>query len=299
MNNNTSNQTSTAHAGFIFGIFAYLIWGLSPIYWKELHTVSSVQVVLHRIIWSFFFLLPLIFIQGHWSEFVQTFKRWKTLGILFFTAVLISVNWVLYIWAVNNDYVLQASLGYYINPLVNVLLGTVFLKERLRRLQLIAVGLAFAGVLFMTLFLGQFPWISLTLAFSFGFYALTKKMISVSSSVGLTIETLILTVPAVAYVMYLDAQGTSAFLHQGIKIDILLIGAALMTALPLLLFTLAARRLSLITIGFMQYMAPTCIFFLGVLVYKEPFVYVQIVTFVCIWIALIIFSVDSFLTYKR
>lgn len=285
--------------GVCLGSASFLIWGLSPIYWKMLSEVPIFEVVIHRVVWSFIFLLLLIFIQGRWKELIAAMKNWRTLLILVFTALTVSCNWLVYIWAINNDHVLQASLGYYINPLVNVLLGLVFLKEKLRRLQTVAVVLAGIGVLYLTVYYGEFPWVSLVLAFSFGFYGLIRKVVPVSSLTGLAIETLLLTIPAVVYLYLLDRSGKGVFLHTGFWTDFFLVGSFLVTAVPLLLFTLSARRLTLSTVGFMQYLAPTCMMLLGVFLYHEPFSSSQAVTFVLIWLALLVYSFDSVTSYGK
>ncbi|MBW2515288.1 MAG: EamA family transporter RarD, partial [Deltaproteobacteria bacterium] len=191
-------------AGVVYAVSAFLIWGISPIYWKALRSVPALEIILHRIVWSFFLLVPLIMIMRRWREFVLVFRNLRTLLILLFTAIIVGGNWLLYIWAVNTDRLLQASLGYYINPLVNVMLGMVFLKERLRPPQILAVVMATAGVLYLTLYYGEFPWIALTLAFSFGLYGLIRKIAPVGALVGLTVETLLLSIPALIYLFYLD-----------------------------------------------------------------------------------------------
>ena len=208
-------------------------------------------------------------------------------------------NWFLFIWAINSNHILQTSLGYYINPLVNILLGMVFLGERLSWMQWIAVALAALAVGLLTLRYGHFPWVSLALAFSFAFYGLIRKIAPVGALVGLTVETLLLSVPAIGYLVYIDTLGQGSFLRAGISTDLLLIGAALVTALPLVLFTLGARRLHLSTMGFLQYIAPSCTFLLAILVYAEPLVQGQLLTFVLIWTALILYSADSVATYRK
>lgn len=215
------------------------------------------------------------------------------------TTTIVSCNWFLFIWAIHNNNVLQTSLGYFITPLVNVLLGTVFLKERLRLLQITAVSIAACAVFYLTVSYGSFPWVALSLAFTFGFYGLIRKIAPVSALVGLSVETLLLSIPATGYLIYLDAGGFGAFLHNGFKTDLLLMGAALVTALPLLLFTMGARRINLSTIGFLQYIAPSCTFLLAVFVYDEPLSGDQIFTFIMIWVALSIFSADSLRYYHR
>ncbi|MFC1823818.1 EamA family transporter RarD [Thermodesulfobacteriota bacterium] len=278
---------------------AFLIWGLSPLYWKVLRAVPAFEIIMHRVIWSFLFLLAFILIRRSWKEFTASLKNWRILLILLVTTLLVVGNWLLYIWAVNHDHVLQASLGYYINPLVNVLLGVLFLKERLRPLQVLAVVIAASSVCLLTLHYGEFPWIALTLGFSFGFYGLIRKVAPVSPLVGLSIETLILFLPALGYITYLDIIGTGSFLRVSITIDLFLVGSALVTALPLLLFNLAARRLHLSTVGFMQYIAPSCMFLLAVFLFREPFTMAQVWTFILIWLALAFYSVDSVLYYRR
>jgi chloramphenicol-sensitive protein RarD len=248
---------------------------------------------MHRMIWSFVFLAPLILLQGHLKDFLSVLTSGRTLLILMATTLIVGGNWFLFIWAINSGHILQTSLGYYINPLVNVLLGVVFLKERLRRLQLVAVCLAAVGVTYLTLSYGQFPWVSLLLAFSFGFYGLIRKVAPVGPLVGLTVETLLLSVPATAYLLYLDHAGHGAFLNEGAAISLMLMGAAVVTALPLLLFTMGTKLLRLATVGFLQYIAPSCTFLLAVFIYQEPLVPAQLFTFGMIWTALAIYSYDS------
>jgi chloramphenicol-sensitive protein RarD len=277
---------------------AFLIWGLSPIYWKSLASVPAFEILMHRMIWSFIFLAPLVLILGHLKELVKALTAGRTLLILASTTLIVGFNWFLYIWAINSGHILQTSLGYYITPLVNVLLGVVFLKERLRRLQLVAVGLAAVGVSYLTLSYGFFPWVSLALAFSFGFYGLIRKVAPVGALVGLTVETLLLSLPASGYLVYLNHTGRGAFLNAGFTITLLLMGAALMTGLPLLLFTMGTKLLRLSTVGFLQYIAPSCTFLLAVFVYREPLLPAQLFTFVLIWIALTIYSYDSVMTHR-
>ena len=217
---------------------------------------------------------------------------------MFISSILVAGNWLIYIWAVNNGYVLQASLGYYINPLVNVALGIIFLKERLRRMQFVAVIIASAGVVYLSISLGRFPWIAMTLAFSFGCYGLIRKVATIGSLVGLSVETMLLSIPALLYLAYLHINEAGIFLRESIRLDCLLAGSSLVTAVPLLFFTLGARRLNLSTVGFLQYIAPTSMFLLGVFLFHEPFAVTQLVTFLLIWSALAIYSVDSYRFYK-
>ncbi len=292
----TNAQTPT---GVVYAGSAFLIWGLSPIYWKALAAVPAFEILMHRMIWSFLFLTPLVLLQGRRHEFARAIGTRSTLALLVATTLLVGCNWFLFIWAINGGHILQTSLGYYINPLVNVLLGVTFLRERLRGLQLAALGLAFTGVLYLTVSYGQFPWVSLALAFSFGFYALIRKVAPVSPLVGLAVETLLLSVPALAYLLYLDRVGAGAFLRAGVATSLLLAGAALVTGLPLLLFTHGTKRLHLTTIGFLQYIAPSGTFLLAILVYNEPLHAPQLMTFVLIWSALALYSWDAVRHYRN
>ena len=293
------DKNQTPVLGVICGFSGFLIWGLSPLYWKMLKTVPAFEILMHRIVWSFVSLVPLMLLMGIGGDFIKAVKSRRVLLTLLTSTTIVSLNWFLYIWAINNDHVLQTSLGYYINPLVSVLLGAIFLKERLRPLQVTAVTLAAAGVLYMTIQYGRFPTISLALAFSFAFYGLIRKVAPVGAVAGLAVETFLLSIPAGGYLLYLQFAGQAAFLHQGLKIDLFLIGATLVTALPLVLFTLGARRLHLSTVGFLQYTAPTGTFLLAVFVFKEPMVKSQLYSFIMIWTALAIYTFDSTMNYRR
>lgn len=277
---------------------AFLIWGLSPIYWKVLRNIPAVEIIMHRVIWSFFFLLILLVFQRHWDEFITAVKTPRTFLVLLPSTMLLGSNWLIYIWAINNEHVLQASLGYFINPLVNILLGMVFLRERLRPLQTVSLILAGFGVVYLTLHYGEFPWIALSLAFAFGFYGLIRKVAPISSLVGLSVEVLLLMGPALVYIIFLNIKGVGALFRISIKIDLFLMGTAFLTAFPLLLFTLGTRRLNLSTVGFLQYIAPTCMFLLGVFLYNEPLSSAQILSFILIWTALGIYSADSWAHQK-
>jgi chloramphenicol-sensitive protein RarD len=297
-----TSQTHEARrplAGILYSAAAFLIWGLSPAYWKAMQAVPAIEIVSHRVVWSFVFLVALTLVQHRWAEFVSALRSPRTLLTLSVTTVLVSGNWLLYIWAVNAGYLLQASLGYYINPLVNVLLGVLFLKERLRRPQAIAVFLALAAVAYRTFSFGQFPWVALTLGFSFGVYGLIRKVAPVGSLVGLTVETMLLTPIAAAGLVYFETQGAAALFHSGTILDLLLLGTGVFTAVPLLFFNLGARRINLSTVGLLQYIAPSCMFLMAVLLYGEPFTVPQLLTFALIWAALAIYSIDSVRSYRR
>lgn len=293
MDDNQPAAQRQSFAGALFAFLAFLIWGLSPIYWKALDEVGAFEIILHRILWSFAFLMPLVLIGRQWTELKNAIRSPKIMVILLITSVLVGANWLIYIWAVNNDRVLQASLGYYINPLVNIVLGMVFLRERLRRAQAVAVALAALGVVNLTFRYGVFPWVSLALAFSFGIYGLVRKVAAVGALVGLTVETLLLTVPAAVWVIHLYRIQSGMFLYAGVKIDLLLLGTGILTATPLLFFNLGARRITLATLGFIQYTAPTGMLLLGITIFNEPFTRIQAVTFGLIWTALAIYSWDT------
>jgi len=299
MDDNQPVEDQQSAAGAFFAFLAFLIWGLSPIYWKALHEVGAFEIILHRILWSFAFLMPLVLVGQRWTEFKKTITSPKMLSILLITSILVGANWLIYIWAVNNGRVLQASLGYYINPLVNIVLGMVFLRERLRRAQAVAVVLATLGVFNLTFRYGVFPWVSLALAFSFGIYGLIRKVAAVGALVGLTVETLLLTVPAGIWVFHLHRIQSGVFLHAGTKTDLLLLGTGILTATPLLLFNLGARRITLATLGFIQYTAPTGMLLLGITMFGEPFTEIQAVTFGLIWTALAIYSWDTVRVHRK
>jgi chloramphenicol-sensitive protein RarD len=220
------------------------------------------------------------------------------LRVYLLSAVLIGVNWLTYVWAVNAGFIVETSLGYFINPLLSVLMGVIFLRERLRLWQWLPLGLAAAGVLYLTLAYGALPWIALILAFSFGLYGLIKKVAPLDALYGLTLETGILFLPALGYLVYAEAAGTAAFLHAGLGSDLLLAGAGAVTTIPLLLFAAGARRISLSLVGVLQYLAPTMQFLLGVLVYHEPFTQARLIGFGAVWIALLIFGVEGFLARR-
>lgn len=295
---NPQNRPRESSAGVFYAAAAFVIWAISPIYWKQLYDVPAFEIVMHRVVWSPLLLLPVLAWQNRWGECAATFMRPRSLLALLVTTILISSNWLIFIWALNHEHVLETSIGYYITPLVNVLLGMIFLRERLRPLQTAALALAGAAVAYLTLDYGSFPWIALSLAFTFGLYGLVHKMAAISPISGLTLEMLFLCGPAAAYLIYLNGEGTGAFLHRGLGIDFLLAATALFTGLPLLLFILGTKRLHLSTVGFLQYIAPSGYFLLGVFYYHEPVSRAQIWTFCLIWIALGLYSTDSILFYR-
>ena len=296
MDPESSNHTPV---GAVSAVTAFLIWGFCPVFYKALVKVPPFEILMHRMVWSFIFLLPLILLMHRWKSFAAAFKTPRTFCMLFASTLLVGCNWFVFIWAINNDHILQASLGYYINPLVNVVLAMVFLRERLSALQVCAVILALAGVLYMTFSIGVFPWVALTLAVTFSFYGLIRKVVPVPAMEGLGVETMLLFLPAAGYLYLLHAKGVGAFFRIGWQMDLLLMATALVTAVPLLLFTVGARCLNFITIGFMQYIGPSCAFLLAICVYREPFSGAQAVTFLLIWVALALFTVDAVSTWRK
>ena len=271
---------------------AFLIWGLSPAFWKLLVSVPAGQLLAHRVIWAAVLLLGFLSLQRRLGEPRQALASRRTVVSLAVTTLLISSNWLTYIWAILTERITQASLGYYINPLVTVLLGMLFLDERLNRAQWVSVLLAAIGVAVMVLTQGTLPWIALVLALTFGFYSLLRKRVKTHPVPGLCIETGLLTPLAATYLLAAEINDQGSFTHSGLTIDILLVLSGLITALPLVLFTYGARRLPLSTVGILQYSAPTLQFLLAVVVYREPFTGAHLLAFVFIWTALAIFTVD-------
>ncbi|MFA7362015.1 MAG: EamA family transporter RarD [Candidatus Kapaibacterium sp.] len=284
--------------GIIYAFAAYAWWGFFPLYWKLLQKVPALQLIGHRIIWSFISLLVVILILKQWKSFRESIFVFKTFRIYLLAAILIGVNWFLYVWAVNAGYIVETSLGYFINPLISVMLGVLFFKEKLKLWQWIPIALAGAGVLYMTISIGELPWIALILAFSFGFYGMIKKIAPLSSLQGLTLETVILLIPALAYLIHSENSGVGAFLHFGLFTDFLIVLAGIITTIPLLLFASAAKRIPLSYIGILQYIAPTIQFLLGIFIFKESFSFNQFIGFLAVWIALIIFGLNSFKSYR-
>lgn len=278
--------------GLIYGLLCYCIWGLFPLYWRMIDHVDSVEILAHRMLWSGVFMVTL-FVGIRKVRLQNHIKSWKQCLMLLATGTLISFNWGLYIWAINHGYILQSSLGYYINPLVNVLLGYLFLHERLNRAQTIALILALAGVLYFTIDYGHFPIISLGLAFSFGIYGLLKKKMGINATAALTVETIWMMPAALIYITFIAAHGNSALNTFDWFTWLLLLLAGAVTAIPLLLYGKAAERITLTALGFLQYVSPTGQFLIGIFVYKEPFTTAHIVCFSLIWTGLIIFTIDT------
>jgi chloramphenicol-sensitive protein RarD len=280
------------------GIAAYALWGFFPIYWKMLHNVSALQVIGHRIAWSFVLLIVVILLTKQWRDFRAAALAPKVIGIYAIAGVLLTINWLIYVWGVNSGFIVETSLGYFINPLISVLLGVLFLRERLRAMQWVPIGLASIGVIYLTLTYGRLPWIALSLAFSFGIYGLVKKLAPLGSLYGLTLETALVFPIALLYLVFVGFHGTGSFLQGGLLTDILLIGTGAVTSIPLLMFASAARQIPLTMIGVLQYIAPTLQFLIGVFLYHEPFDQSRLIGFSFVWLALIIFWVENYLASR-
>lgn len=286
--------------GVAFGLSAFLFWGLSPIYFRAVAAVEPFELLAHRVVWSALFLAPMVLLGGGLRPIRRALAEPTTLLALAVTTLLISANWLIFIVAIASERLLEVSLGYYLNPLVNVLLGLVFLGERMGRLRWAGVALAAAGVANLALRHEGFPWISLGLALTFGVYGLIRKRMPLGARDGLFLETLLMLPPAALFLLWLGASGDGLFLVAGdLHLDLLLLASGLVTALPLLWFTAAARRLQLATIGVMQYLAPSLHFLLAVLVYGEAFTPVQAVTFGCIWMGVALFTTGSLRDRRR
>lgn len=284
--------------GLLYGFLCYLIWGMFPLYWRMLDDVDSFEILAHRMLWSGVFMVTL-FIGIRRMRLRNHIQRPQQYLMLLLTGTLISFNWGLYIWAINHGYILQSSLGYYINPLVNVLLGYLFLHERLNRAQTVALMLALAGVVYFTIDYGHFPIISLGLAFSFGIYGLLKKKMGLNATPALTVETIWMMPAALVFITFLCSQGQSALNNFDWFTWLLLLLSGAVTAIPLLLYGKAAERITLTELGFLQYISPTGQFLIGIFVYKESFTTAHIICFACIWLGLTIFTVDIIKRLKR
>ncbi len=280
-------------AGAAYALAAFFFWGGVPVYFKAVGHVPAPEVLAHRVVWSVLLLAGLVTLTRHWPAILRALADRRTRLMLALSTLVVSINWLVFIWAISAGRVLETSLGYYINPLVNVALGVVVLRERIGPWRGFAVGLAALGVLNLTLQAEGLPWVSLTLALTFGLYGLIRKMVRVEAVDGLFIETTLLLPLALAYLGYLAFAGGGAFGTLGPGTDVLLLLSGAVTALPLIWFTAAARRLDYSTVGFFQYIAPTCHFLLAILIYGEPFGGAQLVTFLCIWSALAIVTARS------
>ncbi|MDX1770620.1 MAG: EamA family transporter RarD [Planococcaceae bacterium] len=290
---------SDSQKGIIWATGAYVVWGVLPIYWKTLQHVPSAEILTSRVLWACLFTLIIVILMGNLStlrnDLIALWRNKKAFWSLFSASFLITANWFLYIWAVNSSHMVETSLGYYINPLVSVLLGIFFLKEKLTKAQLAAFFIAAIGVLILTVSYGRFPWLAFTLALSFGLYGLMKKTIKLDALRGLTIETMFVLPIAIIFYVYLFINGKAVLFHDTFQTDFLLLLTGAATAIPLLLFTKGAQNIPLYMIGFLQYIAPTCMLILGVILYGESFALIDMISFSFIWFALILFTVSKVL----
>jgi chloramphenicol-sensitive protein RarD len=283
--------------GVVYGVTAYALWGVLPIYWKALHSVPAIQILANRMVWSLLFCLLILIATRNWSWLSDALRDRRTVLTFVGAAALLSVNWFTYIWAINAGFIVESSLGYFINPLVSVLIGVIVLHERLRTWQWAAIGLAFTGVLYLTVAYGALPWIALTLAFTFATYGLLKKQVRVGAVESMAAETAILSVPALIFLLWLAGQGQGALGHDHAAISLLLIGSGAATAIPLIFFTAAAQRIPLSLVGILQYLAPTLQFLIGVFIYHESFGRTRLIGFSLIWAALLLYTVEGL--YQR
>jgi chloramphenicol-sensitive protein RarD len=282
-----------SRSGVLFAGGAFFIWGIVPLYFAALRTVSAYEIIAHRVLWSMLFLALLLGLTRGFGEVRAVFRRPRMVGMLALSSALVAANWLTFVWAVNAGRVLETSLGYFLTPQVNVLLGSLFLGERLRRTQWLAVSLAAAGVVNQVLLLGRLPWVSLALAATFGCYGLLRKQIEVGPVSGLLVETVVATPVALGYLAYLTVTGGLAFGHGSLGRDALLVLLGVVTAVPLMLFAAGAQRLRLVTVGFLQYAAPSMTFLLAVFVFREPLGLARALTFLLIWAGIVVYALDS------
>lgn len=276
--------------GIAYAILSYVIWGILPLFWKALKQIDASEILASRILWSFVFLLVIFLTVGSLRDLQKVFSSARTILGVFSGSLLITANWFIYIWAVNNNHVIEASLGYYINPLFTVVLGIVVLKERIDKWQVVSLLLALLGVIVITVQYGKIPWVALLLAISFGLYGLVKKLSDLTSIIGLTAETMIIAPIALGYIVYKQVEGTSSLIALPLNVLILVILSGVVTAIPLLLFAQAAKCVPLSTIGFIQYLSPSITLLMGIFLFKEVFTGVDFMSFGLIWLALGIYS---------
>lgn len=294
-----AEDAADGRRGFVLALFAYLLWGMLPFYMKWVAHLPLIEVIAHRIVWSVPIAAAVLAWAGRTADFKVALRSPRMLSMAALTAVIISVNWGIYVWAIAVDRTVETALGYYINPLVNVCVGALLLGERLGRFQVVAVALAAVAVTILTIEQGTLPWVSLSLAFSFAAYGYFRKTLPIGPSQGFLLEILLLSVPALAYILWLAATGQGHFVSGGWRDTLLLIGCGPVTAVPLLLFAFGAKLLKLSTIGIMQYIAPTMVFLIAVFVFGEPFGRAQAIAFALIWAALALYTWSMFANRRR
>ncbi|KDO28604.1 RarD protein [Saprolegnia parasitica CBS 223.65] len=284
--------------GVVYALSAFITWGLYPLYWKQLTSVPDIQLAMHRIAWSFVLLAIILSVKQQWIAFKRGISSWKVLGTYALSSVFIFTNWYILVWAINAGYIVETSLGLFINPLINVLFGVVIFKETLSKWQWAAIGLAFSGVVVVAVAYGKFPWVAFTTAITFALYGLIKKQAPLNPLHGMMLETSILFPIAVMYLVYAESQGIGAFLHVSVGRNALLIGGGVVTVVPLLLFSAAAQLIPLSLLGILQYIAPSLQFLLGTLVYDEPLSMFKLVGFILVWTALALYTAEGFLCHQ-
>ena len=291
--------TDQGARGALYAVGAYTLWGVAPLYFKQLTQIPAYEILTHRVIWSFLLLLLLLSVLQLWPRVRAALRQPKNLLLLSLSSCIIGLNWLVYIWAVNTNHILDASLGYYINPLFNIVLAMLFLGERFRPIQWCAVALATSGVLVQLVVFGRLPWIALVLAISFGLYGLIRKQVPVDPITGLLLETLVLLPLAALYLFFIADSPTSHLSANSLNTNLWLISAGIVTTAPLLFFAGAAKRLKLSTLGFFQYIGPSLMFLVAVWLYDEPFSQDKIITFALIWCSLVIYSWDGIKQRKK
>ncbi len=295
----TSQVRTEKHRGVAAASAAYILWGILPIYWKLLQGVPAYEILCHRMFWSLVVTFVLILFLGRQQSLRRVLKEKKTVLVFTLIASLLAVNWLIYIWAVNSGHIIEASLGYFINPLINVFFGMVFFKERLRPVQWLALVLVVCGVFYLTFYYGHFPWIALVLAVTFATYGLLHKKVALAPLDGLCLESLVLFLPAFAFLCYLEIKGSGSFLHGDTTRSLLLFGTGIITAVPLLFFGYAANKIPLSTLGLLQYMAPTINLLIGLFIYNESFPRERMVGFTLIWVALLLYIMENLMRRVR
>lgn len=295
----TTTRMSDGSRGFLMALAAYGLWGALPFYLKALNHIPAMEIVAHRILWSIPVALLLLVAMGQLQDIIRAVRQPRMLAMAALTASLITINWSVYVWAVAHDQVIGAALGYYIGPLVNVVLGGLFLGERLTRIQYIAIGFAAAAVILLTINAGGLPWVSLALPTTFGLYGFFRKSLPMQPLQGFTLEVLILGIPALAYVIWLVSTGQDHFASAGTVDRALLVFAGPFTAVPLILYAAGAKLLRYTTIGLMQYMTPTMLFVFAIFIFGEPFTTIQLIAFVLIWTGLALYTWSMLAAHRK
>ncbi|MFH1804893.1 MAG: EamA family transporter RarD [Pseudomonadota bacterium] len=295
----TPKKPALIGPGPLAGLVAFLTWGLSGVYFKAVGFAGAMEILSHRILWSTLLTIILVFALGRRTALMTLLSSWRTVGILFVTSLLVAGNWLIYIWSVNHGHALEASLGYYIMPLIMLVLGRVFLKETLNRVQIISVAIVCLGVLNLLIFFGTLPWIALSLATLFGFYGLLRKMMPADPIAGLFVECLLLCPVGLVYLVWLQGTGNMTFLHTTMVNDLMLVGLGVMTTLPLVMFAFAARNMRFSALGLMQYLNPTVQFLVAVLLFGEVFTNAHLITYILVWAGLALFTWDNICTTRQ